>query len=62
MVTKTYLKPTYLRTYVTVVTIVTVLTVVTVVTAVTKKTFFLQKKNLPKKLRKKTSFTKKVKM
>ena len=43
MVTKTYIKPTYLPTYVTVVTIVTVVTVVTVVkvvTVVTKVTFF----------------------
>ena len=35
MVTKTYLKPTYLRTYATLVTDVTVGTVVTVVTVVT---------------------------
>ena len=43
MVTKTYLKPTYLPTYATVVTVVTVVievTVVTVVTIVTKKNFF----------------------
>ena len=35
IVTKTYLKPTYLPTYATVVTIVTVVTVVTVVKVVT---------------------------
>ena len=43
MVTKTYLKPTYLPTYATVVTVVTVVievTVVTVVTIVTKKNLF----------------------
>ena len=34
MVTKTYLKPTYLPSYVTVVTVVTAMTVVTVVTVV----------------------------
>ena len=37
MVTKTYLKPTYLPTYATVVTVVTVVTLVRVVTVVTKK-------------------------
>ena len=35
MVTKTYLKPTYLPIYVTVVKVMTVVTVVTVVTLVT---------------------------
>ena len=37
IVTKTYLKPTYLPTYATVMTVVTFVTVVTVVTVVTKK-------------------------
>ena len=43
MVTKTYLKPTYLPTYATVLTVVTVVTavkVMTVVTVETKKNFF----------------------
>ena len=35
MVTKTYLKPTYLPTYMTVVTVVTVVTEMTVMTVVT---------------------------
>ena len=34
MVTKTYLKPTYVPTYVTLVAVVTVVTIVTVVTVV----------------------------
>ena len=41
MITKTYLKPTYLLTYVAVVTEVTVVTGVTVVTVVTQKLFKL---------------------
>ena len=48
MVTKTYLKPTHLSTYVTVVTVVTFVTVVTVVTAMTVVTLGTKQKMFTK--------------
>ena len=45
IVSKTYIKPTYLHTNATVVTVVTFLTVVIVVTEVTPKPFFLSPKH-----------------
>ena len=49
MVTKVYLKPTYLPTYVTVVTVVTIVTAMTVVTGVTEVTVAMGDKNCEKR-------------
>ena len=71
MVTKTYLKPTYLPTYATVVTVVTVVTEVAVVThsffsfkkLFSATHFFHREKIPPKKLKKKKYISiKKVEM
>ena len=57
MVTKTYLKPSYLPTYVTVVTVVTVVTIMTVVTLVTVVTVVIKKKLFEEKNLKKLIFS-----
>ena len=60
MLTKTYLKPTYLPTYVTVVTVVTEVTVVTVEQVVTVVTVVIDSSDQKTCCRQTTCLTKKI--